>query len=150
MGDKKELKEWLKSHPVARRLIYWFIGVVLVPGLQILMLINNEWAGADGHAPGLLALLARGDLYVIGMVVAAASLTDLMLAKDVDGDARGLLSLSSMAIIAWNAYGYGSAATKWEDGKLLSPGSVTYPMLIVYALTLIISGNCTRVSAATE
>lgn len=150
-GEAGPLPDGVKELPSPKEHVgMWLLGVVAASLIPFLFIAVH---GMDGdHLPGFVAILGRGDLLVVSIVVAVGSVADLALVWTMldkkKGSAAAFTVVGSLLIVVGEAVWYSDVSTTLlSGGTVQNEQFVCYGSLILFIVTLFCSGRCVHLSA---
>ena len=138
-----------RKRPDVQRVTIWLLGVVAASLLPVIALILHD---IDNNDPlGLVTLLSRGDLLLIGAVVTIGSFADLARA-DTPGELNHykgcLLVICALTAVVQALWYSDLAARAGNRSPMHDAAGIAWGTFIVYLFSIVTSGACIKLSEA--
>jgi hypothetical protein len=139
-----------RRRPDVQRVTIWLLGVVAASLLPVIALVLHA---VDNNNPlGLVTLLSRGDLLLIGTVVTIGSFADLA-RSDIPGELnhyKGCLLVICALTAVIQALWYSDLAARAAtvSATMHDATGIALGTLVVYLFSIVTSGACIKLSEA--
>ena len=129
-----------------QRVAAWFLGVIVASLVPFFPLVVHNIDSR--RAPDIYDLLGRGDLLVISIVFTIAALVELGLYWTSADRPKGsvLLMISAILLILAEGFWYGDIISQILGGGTVPTHAVSYGSLVFFALSILCSLRCVRLS----
>ena len=138
-----------RKRPDVQRVTIWLLGVVAASLLPVIALILHD---IDNNDPlGLVTLLSRGDLLLIGAVVTIGSFADLA-RSDTPGELNHykgcLLVICALTAVVQALWYSDLAARAGSRSTMHDATGIAWGTFVVYLFSVVTSGACIKLSEA--